>query len=194
MLITTSFVKVLRQPLGPAQYTSEQFQRLMADHGVVCSISRAGNVWENAAILVRRFESIDISARWGSRFRTPPNLAIRSVARKLVVAPVRCLTSHRGPPGRPQGAISALSGIPLAKPYRYLCRSPRRRQATENIFFGSTIIAAMRLDLHGKMPMRSTKANLFGRNGVGCGYSFRDAAAPDHVSSVRRALEPFAGL
>jgi len=24
--------------------------RLMADHGVVCSISRAGNVWDNAAM------------------------------------------------------------------------------------------------------------------------------------------------
>jgi putative transposase len=28
------------------QYTSEQFQRLMADHGVVCSMSRSGNVWD----------------------------------------------------------------------------------------------------------------------------------------------------
>ena len=33
-----------------SQYTSEQFQRLMADHGVVCSMSRSGNVWDNAAI------------------------------------------------------------------------------------------------------------------------------------------------
>ena len=32
------------------QYSSEQFQRLMADHGVVCSMSRSGNVWENAAM------------------------------------------------------------------------------------------------------------------------------------------------
>ena len=30
--------------------TSEQFQRLMADHGVVCSMSRSGNVWDNAAM------------------------------------------------------------------------------------------------------------------------------------------------
>src|ERR1700730_15116191 len=33
-----------------SQYTSEQFQRLMADHGVVCSVSRSGNVWDNAAM------------------------------------------------------------------------------------------------------------------------------------------------
>jgi putative transposase len=33
-----------------SQYTSEQFQRLMADHGVDCSMSRSGNVWDNAAM------------------------------------------------------------------------------------------------------------------------------------------------
>jgi len=33
-----------------SQYTSEQFQRLMADNGVTCSISRSGNVWDNAAM------------------------------------------------------------------------------------------------------------------------------------------------
>jgi putative transposase len=41
---------VLRPPLESAQYTSEQFQKLMADQGVVCSMSRSGNVWDNAAI------------------------------------------------------------------------------------------------------------------------------------------------
>jgi putative transposase len=33
-----------------SQYTSEQFQRLMDDNGVVCSMSRSGNVWDNAAM------------------------------------------------------------------------------------------------------------------------------------------------
>jgi putative transposase len=33
-----------------SQYTSEQFQRFMADHGVACSMSRSGNVWDNAAM------------------------------------------------------------------------------------------------------------------------------------------------
>src|SRR5258705_2475362 len=33
-----------------SQYTSEQFQRLMADSGIVCSMSRSGNVWDNAAM------------------------------------------------------------------------------------------------------------------------------------------------
>ena len=33
-----------------SQYTSEAFQRLMAEHGVTCSLSRSGDVWDNAAM------------------------------------------------------------------------------------------------------------------------------------------------
>ena len=33
-----------------SQYTSEQFQRLMTDNGVSCSMSRSGNCWDNAAM------------------------------------------------------------------------------------------------------------------------------------------------
>lgn len=33
-----------------SQYTSEQFQRLMANNGITCSMSRSGNVWDNAAM------------------------------------------------------------------------------------------------------------------------------------------------
>jgi putative transposase len=33
-----------------SQYTSDQFQRLMADSGIVCSMSRSGNVLDNAAM------------------------------------------------------------------------------------------------------------------------------------------------
>jgi len=32
-----------------SQYTSEPFQRLLLDHGITCSMSRAGNVWDNSA-------------------------------------------------------------------------------------------------------------------------------------------------
>jgi hypothetical protein len=32
------------------QYASEQFQRLMADNGVDCSMSRSGTVWDIAGI------------------------------------------------------------------------------------------------------------------------------------------------
>ena len=33
-----------------SQYTSEQFQRLLADHRITCSMSRSGNVWDNAVM------------------------------------------------------------------------------------------------------------------------------------------------
>jgi len=33
-----------------SQYSSEQFQKLLADHGITCSMSRSGNVWDNAAM------------------------------------------------------------------------------------------------------------------------------------------------
>ena len=33
-----------------SQYASEQFQRLMAESGIVCSMSRSGNVSDNAAM------------------------------------------------------------------------------------------------------------------------------------------------
>jgi putative transposase len=45
-----------RRPSGPllhhsdqgSQYTSEQFQSLLAEHGIECSMSRRGNCWDNA--------------------------------------------------------------------------------------------------------------------------------------------------
>lgn len=33
-----------------SQYTSEQFQRLLGEHGITCSMSRSGDVWDNSAI------------------------------------------------------------------------------------------------------------------------------------------------
>jgi putative transposase len=33
-----------------SQYTSEQFQRLMAGQGITCSMSWSGNCWDNAAM------------------------------------------------------------------------------------------------------------------------------------------------
>ncbi len=33
-----------------SQYTSEQFQRLLAELGIACSMSRSGNCWDNSAM------------------------------------------------------------------------------------------------------------------------------------------------
>ena len=39
---------MLRRPPEPAQYASGDYQRVLAQHGVVCSMSRRGNCWDNA--------------------------------------------------------------------------------------------------------------------------------------------------
>ena len=59
-LVTDALVMAIWRPGKPdaplhhsdrgSQYTSEQLQRLMADHGFVCSMSRSGNVRDNAAM------------------------------------------------------------------------------------------------------------------------------------------------
>lgn len=42
--------ELLRHSDQGSQYSSEPFQRLMADSGIVCIMSRSGNVWDNAAL------------------------------------------------------------------------------------------------------------------------------------------------
>lgn len=59
-LVTDALVMAIRRRGRPdallhhsdqgSQYTSEAFQRLMTEHGVTCSMSRSGNVWDNAAM------------------------------------------------------------------------------------------------------------------------------------------------
>src|SRR4249919_859573 len=51
------------------EYASEQFQRLMADHGIVCSMSRSGNVWDNAA-MESFFSALKIERTGRKMYRT----------------------------------------------------------------------------------------------------------------------------
>jgi putative transposase len=59
-----------------SQYTSEQFQRLMADHGIICSMRRSGIVWDNAAMesffssLKSFFSSLKTERTEGKTYRT----------------------------------------------------------------------------------------------------------------------------
>ena len=41
---------VVHQADRGSQYTRKSFQPPLANHGVICSMSRAGNVWDNAAM------------------------------------------------------------------------------------------------------------------------------------------------
>ncbi|MFK4529345.1 transposase InsO family protein [Bradyrhizobium japonicum] len=52
-----------------SQYIGEQFQRLMADHGIICSMSRSGNVWDDAA-MESFFSSLKTEPTEGKTYRT----------------------------------------------------------------------------------------------------------------------------
>jgi putative transposase len=52
-----------------SQYTSQHFQELLADNGIVCSMSRSGNVWDNAA-MESFFSSLKTERIRGKIYRT----------------------------------------------------------------------------------------------------------------------------
>jgi len=52
-----------------SQYTSEQFQKLLADNGVDCSMSRSGNCWDNAA-MESFFSSLKVERTMRKTYRT----------------------------------------------------------------------------------------------------------------------------
>ena len=52
-----------------SQYTSEAFQRLMAEHAMMCSLSRSGNVWDNA-VMESFFSSLKVERVAAKVYRT----------------------------------------------------------------------------------------------------------------------------
>jgi len=52
-----------------SQYTSEDFQRLLADQGVICSMSRRGDCWDNAA-MEAFFSTLKQERCYRKRYRT----------------------------------------------------------------------------------------------------------------------------
>jgi putative transposase len=52
-----------------SQYTSEQFQRLLGELGVTCSMSRSGNVWDNSA-MESFFSTLKTERTTGKTYRT----------------------------------------------------------------------------------------------------------------------------
>jgi len=43
-------IELLHHSDQGSQYTSEDFQRLLADQGITCSMGRRGDCWDNAAM------------------------------------------------------------------------------------------------------------------------------------------------
>jgi putative transposase len=79
-LVTDALIMAIRRRGKPhallhhsdqgSQYTSEQFQRLLVDHGVICSMSRSGNVWDNAAAMESFFSSLTTERAKRKTYRT----------------------------------------------------------------------------------------------------------------------------
>ena len=60
---------MLRQPIEFTQYTSEDFQRLLADQGITCGMSRRAECWDNAAI-ESFFSTLKIERVFRSKYKT----------------------------------------------------------------------------------------------------------------------------
>lgn len=71
-----------------SQYTSEQFQRLMTDQGITCSMSRSGNCWDNAA-MESFFSSLKTERTARKTYRT------RNEARADVFDYIECFYNPR---------------------------------------------------------------------------------------------------
>ena len=61
---------VLRRLVEPAQYASGDYQKVLAENGIVCSMSRRGNCWDNA-VAESFFATLKVElvhdATWGTR-------------------------------------------------------------------------------------------------------------------------------
>jgi putative transposase len=71
-----------------SQHTNEPFQRLLADHGVTCSMGRTGNVWGNAAM-----ESFFSSLK--TEFTTAKSYRTRDQAKADVFDHIECFYNSR---------------------------------------------------------------------------------------------------
>ena len=87
-----------------SQYTSEPFQRLMAEHGISCSMSRSGNVWDNAA-MESFFSSLKIERTAAKTYRT------RDQAKADVFDYIECFYNPR----RRHSTLGYLSPIDFEK-------------------------------------------------------------------------------
>ena len=122
-----------------SQYTSEPFQRLMADNGVTCSMSRSGNVWDNAA-MENFFSSLktertarktyrtrnqakadvfDYIERFYNQKRRPLVLQsklARPFAMVLMNSPSECLARD------PIAVVTAASSVAAGAPFPFICQ------------------------------------------------------------------------
>ena len=87
-----------------SQYSSEPFRRLMAGNGISCSMSRAGNVWDNAA-MESFFSSLKTERTAAKTYRT------RDQAKADVFDYIECFYNPR----RRHSTLGYLSPIEFEK-------------------------------------------------------------------------------
>ena len=87
-----------------SQYTNEPFQRLVAEHGISCLMSRSGNVWDNAA-MESLFSSLKVERTSAKTYRT------RDQAKADVFDYVECFYNPR----RRHSTLGYLSPIDFEK-------------------------------------------------------------------------------
>ena len=74
---------MLRRPIEFRQYASHDYQRLLKQHGIICSMSRKDNCWDNAP--VERFFS-SLKREWtGDRLYRTRQQAIADVREYVAV-------------------------------------------------------------------------------------------------------------
>lgn len=84
-----------------SRHAGEKFQKLMADSGVTCSMSRSGNVWDNAA-MESFFSSLKTERIRGRAYRT-------STTSRVMIAESSLMLNHHL--GHPQKHPAGLAGI-----------------------------------------------------------------------------------
>lgn len=62
-------IELLHHSDQGSQYTSEDFQRLLSDQGITCSMSRKGDCWDNAA-MESFFSTLKTERTSRKRYRT----------------------------------------------------------------------------------------------------------------------------
>jgi putative transposase len=96
-----------------SQYTSEDFQRLLADQGIICSMSKRGDCWDNAA-MESFFSSLKIERIYRKKY----------VTREEVRADVFDYIEMFYNPRRRHSTLGQISPVEFEKRYAALAKCP----------------------------------------------------------------------
>lgn len=96
-----------------SQYASEDFQRMLAEHGITCSMSRKGDCWDNAA-MESFFSTMKIERVYRKRYQT------REEARADIFDYIERFYN----PKRRHSTLNGISPVEFEKRYASLTQCP----------------------------------------------------------------------